>query len=598
MNKITQSLLASALFSMLAFATPACSDDDPVVTQPGHGIENCEWADVNDADLKGQTLIYEFDAPAPWVATSSDSWCTLLTESGAAGKSSLRIKVAPNEGESGRSATITIQVEGYAEQSVLTIRQGEGFLEKGEGKYRDVNNWVYEFMAANYLWNENIPDMRLDYSLDYQQFLLSMLDGVAKNGDANHDDGYWANGERLGYYTYIQSNAPLSRSAGDRFTDSGLAIIPTILGSRDDDPCGFAVRWVTPGSPADIAGVKRGDFISTVNKIAVTQNNYTSLGNSVLNGNVTIDLNDVTFTNGSAVITNKVKSVLVGKDTYTDPSIYKAEVVEMPNGKKVAYLMYFGFHTDYDDQLNDVFAKFKSEGAEELVIDLRYNPGGHVLSSTVLGTLVAGAQHKGDVYVQTTYNSTRSAAGEVGQYKIGEGTNPESNKSYDPIVKALDNSLNLKRVFVIGSGTTASASELIINGLRGLDITVNLVGTTTHGKNVGMEGWQKKFGSYNFLFYPVTFFCENAKGFRDYSNGFTPDLYIDDSTTYPGDFGTMKDALSSNALVWASTGSQPSKTSARSTTGNIRVLKATPEMESLQNRRMGGSLTMPREISE
>ena len=86
MNKITQSLLASALFSMLAFATPACSDDDPVVTQPGHGIENCEWADVNDADLKGQTLIYEFDAPAPWVATSSDSWCTLLTESGAAGK--------------------------------------------------------------------------------------------------------------------------------------------------------------------------------------------------------------------------------------------------------------------------------------------------------------------------------------------------------------------------------------------------------------------------------------------------------------------------------------------------------------------------------
>lgn len=322
------------------------------------------------------------------------------------------------------------------------------------------------------------------------------------------------------------------------------------------------------------------------------------MGNSVLNGNVTIDLNDVTFTNGSAVITNKVKSVLVGKDTYTDPSIYKAEVVEMPNGKKVAYLMYFGFHTDYDDQLNDVFAKFKSEGAEELVIDLRYNPGGHVLSSTVLGTLVAGAQHKGrcvcaDNLQQHTLRSRRS------------GTIQDWRRYQPRIQQVVRPDCESARQL---AQSQACICYRIGHNRIGQRAHYQWSARTRHNSKSRRyhHPWQerrngrmaKKFGSYNFIFYPVTFFCENAKGFRDYSNGFTPDLYIDDSTTYPGDFGTMKDALSSNALVWASTGSQPSKTSARSTTGNIRVLKATPEMESLQNRRMGGSLTMPREISE
>lgn len=596
MHKILKSLLGLACACLLATAAPSCSDDDTKL--PGHGIENSQWADINDVDINGQTLIYEFDAPGRWSATSSDEWCQLLTESGIAGKSSLRMKVAPNESDYGRSATVNVQVEGYSEPCVLTIRQGEGYLEKGDGKYRDVNNWIYDLMSANYLWNENIPELTLDYSLDYQKFLSMILTGVSGYDDVNHDDGYWLNGERLAYYSYIESSAPVSRSAGDRYTDSGMSIIPTILGPNDDDPCGFAVRWVTPGSPAAEAGVKRGDFITTVNKITVTQNNYQSLGNSVINGNVTIDLNDVEFVNGSAQITKRVESVLVGKNSYTDPSIYKATVVSTNNGKKVGYLMYFGFHMNYDNQLNEIFGQFKAEGIDELVIDLRFNPGGHVLSSTVLGTLVAGQAHKGDVYVRTTYNASRTAAGQTGVYKIGEGANPESANDYAPIVTALSNSVGLNRVFIIGSANTASASELLINGLRGLDITVNLIGTQTQGKNVGMEGWQKKFGSYNFIFYPITFFCENGKGFKDYGDGFTPDLYVDDSTTYPGDFGTMADLLSNAALTWAATGQKPNmnSTTSRSSNGNIKVLKQTKEMKAQLERRKGGSLTQPREI--
>lgn len=589
-----KTLLLAACIGLCSSAMVSCSDDeDPAL--PGHGITEAQWNDINDVSIDGKTLIYEFEAPARWTASASEPWCELLTTSGFAGTSSLRVKVAPNVGEYGRSTDINIQVEGYSQPCVLTIRQGEGFLEKGQGLYRDVNQWVYEFMNANYLWNDRIPELTLDYSLDYQKFLTSMLDGIAKFDDINHDDGFWLNGQRQSYYTFIESKAPLSRAVGSNYTDSGLMIRASILGPNDDDPCGFTVMWVTPGSPGDEAGVQRGDFISKVNNTVITPDNYQVLGGRVLNGNVTIDLNNVEFNNGVATISPRVPSVLVGKDTYVDPAIYKNHTMVDENGKRIGYILYMGFNMDFDDELLAAFNQFKADGVEELVIDLRYNNGGHVLSSAVLGTLVAGSAHKDEIYVRTVYNTVRTAAGEQGIYRIGNPGNPESNKAYEPIATALSSALNLKRVFVITSINTASASELLINGLRGLGITVNLIGTTTQGKNVGMEGWQKQFGSYSFVFYPITFYCENGAGFRDYADGFKPELEFDDTNYYPGDFGSLDDPLSGFALTWASTGVKPNapKTNSRSgKNGNITVLPSPVEFNEPMTRRLGGSIMM------
>lgn len=254
---------------------------------------------------------------------------------------------------------------------------------------------------------------------------------------------------------------------------------------------------------------------------------------------------------------------------------------------------------DYDAQLLEIFDQFKSEGVDELIIDLRYNNGGHVLSSTVLGTLVAGSSHQGQTYVRTTYNATRTATGEVGVYRIGEAANPEVETGYNMIANAISSSLNLSKVYVIGTINTASASEMLINGLRGLDIQVNLIGMTTQGKNCGMEGWQKRSGNYTFILYPITFYCENAKGFRDYSNGFTPDLKIDDSNIYPGDFGTMKDYMTNAAVTWAATGQKPTQLAtkaSRSGHSGIKVLNATKDMKEPLTRRKGGSLTIPKNL--
>lgn len=590
--KFYKRILLSVAISAMGLCLPACDDDNE--PQPGTGIETAQWSAVNDADLKGETLIYEFEAPAKWTATSEEDWCEILTPSGYAGLSSLRIKVAPNEGKLGRSTDVSVQIEGYQEPCVLTIRQGEGVVEKGEGRFRDINQWTYELMSENYLWNENIPDLILDHSLHYDRFFESILDGVAEIDDANHEDGFWIDGVRQMYYSVIESNAPASRAAGDRYTDSGIFLQATILGANDDAPCGFAVMWVTPGSPAANAGVVRGDFISKVNNIPVTQTNYQSLGNQVINGNVTIDLNNVEFDNGVATVTNRIPSVLVGKASYVDPAIYKSNIFTASNGKKIGYLLYMGFHIDYDQELIDIFNNFKNEGIDELIVDLRYNIGGHVLSSAVLGTLVAGQPYAGQTYLHTAYNAKRKAAGEEGFYRIGDASNPEMPNGYDMIANALNSSLGLNNIYVICSVNTASASETFINGLRGLGINVNLIGTRTRGKNCGMEGWRKKAGNYTFTLQPITFYCENAKGFRDYSAGFKPDVEYDDSAIYPGNFGTMDDVLSSIAITWATNGQKPniqSNNASRSGKTGIKVLKSTKDMERPLTRRPGGSRT-------
>ena len=96
----------------------------------------------------------------------------------------------------------------------------------------------------------------------------------------------------------------------------------------------------------------------------------------------------------------------------------------------------------------------------------------------------------------------------------------------------------------------------------------------TNGKNVGMEGVVRSFHNYDFLLFPVSFYIENAKGFRDYSDGFTPDVQIDDSAIYPGEFGTMMDQLGYLALQWIKTDNKPQLPSAMHTRGSCRSMRS------------------------
>lgn len=585
MNKTLSRIILILTASLLALSS--CKEDDIIPPLEGTGITEATWEENATVNDDGKMLSYTFTSADTWTAESSyPDWCTILTPEGVNGLAALRISVAKNTTVTERNAEITIKVNGYPMAATIRITQEAGVIEQGDGRYREINQWIYENMAATYLWNDPIPNLALDHSIGYQDFLASILNGVAKQNDLNHDDGAYKNGNRTEFYTQIISNAPETRAIGETVTGNGFYLLrPVNLGTA----VGILVDTVVPDGPAARNGITRGHLITEVDGVQITTNNYKNVLSNIYTDRMSVLINTVAWegANYDIAVLTPVKTVELSPEEYIDPSIYKYDIIGLSNGKKVGYLMYMGFHSAFDEQLIAVFDYFKSEGIDDLVLDLRYNNGGEILSSTVMGTLIAGPQYKGQTLAKLAFNADRTTAGESAEYKIGVIETLEYPDGYLPIEKALEHSLGLNRVFVIATEYTASASEIIINGLRGLGIEVNLIGRQTGGKNVGMEGVSKRYMSYDFILYPVSFYIENAKGFKDYADGFEPDFLFDDSSFYPGgDYGTNGDYLCNIAFGWINSGSKPARTKTKAMMQESdNMLQFTP------SRHTGGSIT-------
>lgn len=563
------------LYIILAATTaalPACSDSDDGPANAGSdgtGITSPSWNGEVNASAEGETIKFTFHASDAWTAVSDQSWCVISPARGRDGRSELFATVSANASTEARTARIVIRVAATPKSAVITVVQA---AKGSSANVSDVNHWMFDYMKRNYLWNEPLADFKPNYSLGCEPFLTSMLNAVDADNHRNRDDGHWENGKRQYYYSFIESSAAAkssparSRSVGESETGSGVTYMIATMGQENNVE--LLPAMVAPGTPADKAGIKRGTVVIKVNGKAINESNYNNLANTLYNGNCKVTVADIS---GGKYINQK--EVSVGSATYTDPAIYKSSVYTLQSGRKVGYLAYMGFEMDYDSQLIDVFSQFKANGVTDLVLDLRYNGGGHVLSSVVLGTLCSGPSNKGKLYNRTTYNAARSAKGEVGDYHLGLAANPESPSGYKKIADALTASLDLNTIYVITTVNTASASELVINGLRGVDVTVNTIGTTTNGKNVGMEAIGRTFGSTEYLFAPITFYSQNAKGFRDYSDGFTPDLEIDEDNYYFGDFGSEDDILCRYAYKWIENGSKPALSRAGISDNTVRRLK-------------------------
>lgn len=565
-------------------AAAACKEDGPLQIAEGTGVSGYTWEATNEADVSAGILSYTFTAAASWTAeSSSPDWCEVVTSSGVAGTSVMRLSLTQNTAADPREATVSIQVDGYPETASFTIVQGT-LTSQGDGRYRELNEWTYGCMEEYYLWNEPVPDLVLDYSLDYQSFLTSMLEGIAACDDVNHDDGYWKDSKRDHWYTRMSSAAPITRS-GESTRGLGFAVLQPMR--LNYQAIGVAVMAVTPDSPADRAGIMRGDFITQVNGTYVTENNYVELTRQLYSGPATVLVNSVYWEGADPVLYPRESQITLEVEDFFDPSVYKYETTQTNRGQIIGYMLHMGFSCACDTHTLGVFDEFRREGVTDLILDLRYNSGGDVLSSAFLATLIAGSEYKGQTFTKITFNAERTAAGESGIYKIGDKETYEG--TYDLLETALQHSLNLKRVYVITTSTTASASELIINGLRGLGIEVRIIGMPSNGKNVGMEGFQRTFRSYDFLFYPVTFYCENAEGFKEYSDGFKPDVEVDDNPIYPCEFNTRSDAYSLLAREWIYNGVQPDPDDY---IGDREPSSSPRRLQTVEspNRRMGGSL--------
>jgi carboxyl-terminal processing protease len=394
------------------------------------------------------------------------------------------------------------------------------------------NKWIHEVMSYYYLWSDSMPSLKnTDTSAKPTDYFYKILFDYPKT-----DRFSWIDES----YTNLQNQ---------------LNGINTVLGIKNNafytdntnTSIAFVLAYVLKGSPAEKAGLKRGDIILKVDNQAITNTNYTTI---LANQTLKLELGD--FTNGAFV--SNGRSVTVTKvELQTNPIL--ADTIIAWSGKKVGYLAYSQFLTSFDDSLRAIYGRFKAAGVNELVLDFRYNGGGYVVSSDLITNLTVkdAAAKVGKLMNKKLYNKTYTAYLEK---TYGAST-------FETLFKSEPNNLGtLSRVFVLTAGNTASASELVINNLLPF-MQVILIGENTYGKNVGSFTITDPNKRWDFGLQPITFKTENANKESNYGTvkGFTPDYILADNVLPYKALGNPAETYLNRALsIISGVAYQPSST--------------------------------------
>ncbi len=284
------------------------------------------------------------------------------------------------------------------------------------------------------------------------------------------------------------------------------------------------VTQVFPGSPADQAGIVRGDTITELNGTPVpTLVSANQLGSVLSVGGVGVTViftyTDRRLESHTAPLTSAI---------VTKPSVSQVAVLEVGR-QKVGYFLFDSFIDTSNAALDAAFSRFASEGVTQLVIDERYNGGGEVSVAQHLASLIAGNSYSGKTLATLTFNDKHADQNDTIAFQTV--TQP----------------LNLTQVFFITSDSTASASEFIINTLTPY-IHVVTVGRATFGKPVGENG----FDVCTNVLYPITFKIANVRGYGDYFDGLPATCASGDDITHP--LGNAGEASLATALGYVRTG--------------------------------------------
>lgn len=398
----------------------------------------------------------------------------------------------------------------------------------------EIESFIYNGLNDIYLYKADIPELADNYfesSNDKLDFLVKA---------SSPEDLFEKLTSAADRFSFITDDY---KSLEDRFNGvSGATGIKFGIGRISGTNNVFGIiRYVLPGTSAEASGLKRGDIFTEVDGQKLTASNFASL---IDRSEFAINVGYVE--NNQIVITEK--EVKLSDDSYTENPIYIAKVLEIEN-RKIGYLMYNSFIGSFDDELNHVFGDFKAKGVTDLILDLRYNGGGSVRSATDLASMITG-QFKGQVFIKEVWNDKYQS--------FYENQNPEAllNRFDDKIRTGENiNSLNLSEIYILTSPSSASASELIINGLDPY-INVVQVGGQTVGKfqasvtlydseDFGKQGASE---DHTYAMQPLVFKSLNSVGRTDYVNGLTPDIEYNEDLNNFGILGETDEPLLRQAI--------------------------------------------------
>jgi hypothetical protein len=257
-------------------------------------------------------------------------------------------------------------------------------------------------------------------------------------------------------------------------------------------------------------------------------------------------------------------------------------------GRRVGYLRLKNELEGSQDEVIAAFQQLQPQGINDLVLDLRDNLGGFVYTALTTASMITDASRDAQVFERLVFNDKRGEASLLfsGAVQFADGATPRF-----PVGTALPR-LGLPRVFVLTNPDTCSASESIINSLRGVGLQVIRIGDTTCGKPYGFT--EKVNCGYSF--FAIEFQGFNAAGFGDYQAGFDPICRVADNTIpttavpTPPARGTTGDAVFSAALTYADTGNCPTGTA----TG--AQMSSSPVVGKVRQRPVGASRLLSPEM--
>ena len=323
-----------------------------------------------------------------------------------------------------------------------------------------VNTFAWNVMNSFYLWKEEIQTQLETWE--------SWEEPIQKVADIRYKD---ASGKDIDRWTMVTDDFASFRGGVSGHTKSlGMDFLLYYADQARKKICAV-VTYTYGSSPAEAAGLKRGDVILTVDGTEMTKDNYMDIVQNRLLGGGMVKLG---LQSGKTV-------TVTAQDMYENP-VQRVSILENGAGKKVAYLHYTSFTLDSCNDLVDVFRRFVAEGIDELVLDLRYNGGGYVITEEVLASMLAplSAVRAESVFSQMVYNKemAKEMDDKTSHFKTGFSFWSEESLQF---VSTAGANPELPRLFVLATDSSASASESLVCCLRPY-MDVILIGERTGGK--------------------------------------------------------------------------------------------------------------------
>lgn len=371
-----------------------------------------------------------------------------------------------------------------------------------ETEYKVVKSGILQIMKQYYLWNTTLPNVNID-SISTPQALLDTL-----------------RNKQYDRYSFLTSKTYMQQ-----LFQQG-AYVGYGVSFKGDDQGNLRIAFLFSESPLVASGVQRGWIVKSVNGTTITP----QVDVTALLGNDQAGVSNTFVMSDTLGVDHTITAI---KQTIDMNTVLDSRVIDY-EGEKVGYLAFESFVQTSTAELDTAFKHFSETGIDDLVVDLRYNGGGLGDVALQMASFMVGDIASGRIFVRYEHNALNTLMNR--SYSI-------SNGGYQ---------FGLKRVFYITSGATASASEIMINGMKPI-IPVYLVGDRTYGKPVGMYEWD--FKDYDYALLPICFSITNENHEGGYYTGIPVDSPQPDDLTHV--LGSPQEACLSAVLYYIKNGSFP-----------------------------------------